>query len=94
MPGLALGDVWTDISPINSQARERLGYPTQPWYYLGLLGLAAVLAEAVTMSTLTSPTARKVMVVIAAILLATGIPSSWARLSAWLPFSAVATPRT
>ena len=29
MPGLGLGDVWTDISPINSQAAERLGYPTQ-----------------------------------------------------------------
>ena len=27
--GKPLGDVWTDISPINSQARERLGYPTQ-----------------------------------------------------------------
>jgi len=27
--GRALGDVWTDIAPINSQARERLGYPTQ-----------------------------------------------------------------
>lgn len=24
-----MGTVWTDISPINSQARERLGYPTQ-----------------------------------------------------------------
>jgi site-specific DNA-methyltransferase (adenine-specific) len=24
-----LGDVWTDIPPINSQAAERLGYPTQ-----------------------------------------------------------------
>jgi DNA modification methylase len=23
------GDIWTDISPINSQAQERLGYPTQ-----------------------------------------------------------------
>jgi hypothetical protein len=29
MPGLALGDVWMDIPPINSQAQERLGYPTQ-----------------------------------------------------------------
>lgn len=29
MPGLSLGDVWTDITPINSQAAERLGYPTQ-----------------------------------------------------------------
>lgn len=29
MPGVALQDVWTDIDPINSQARERLGYPTQ-----------------------------------------------------------------
>jgi DNA modification methylase len=28
-PGLPLQDVWTDISPINSQAQERLGYPTQ-----------------------------------------------------------------
>ena len=28
-PGRPLTDVWTDISPINSQARERLGYPTQ-----------------------------------------------------------------
>jgi DNA modification methylase len=24
-----IGDVWTDIDPINSSARERLGYPTQ-----------------------------------------------------------------
>ncbi|MCC6175259.1 MAG: restriction endonuclease [Chloroflexi bacterium] len=29
MPGVPLGDVWTDIPPINSQAAERLGYPTQ-----------------------------------------------------------------
>lgn len=29
LPGVPVGDVWTDISPINSQARERLGYPTQ-----------------------------------------------------------------
>jgi site-specific DNA-methyltransferase (adenine-specific) len=29
MPGRLLGNVWTDISPINSQAQERLGYPTQ-----------------------------------------------------------------
>lgn len=29
MPGVALQDVWTDINPINSQAAERLGYPTQ-----------------------------------------------------------------
>ena len=27
--GLPLGSVWTDIPPINSQAAERLGYPTQ-----------------------------------------------------------------
>jgi len=29
MPGTPLTDVWTDIPPINSQAAERLGYPTQ-----------------------------------------------------------------
>ncbi|MYC32463.1 MAG: site-specific DNA-methyltransferase [Chloroflexi bacterium] len=29
MPGLPLQDFWADIPPINSQARERLGYPTQ-----------------------------------------------------------------
>lgn len=29
MPGTLLGNVWTDIDPINSQAIERLGYPTQ-----------------------------------------------------------------
>ncbi len=29
MPGIPLQDVWTDIGPIGSQARERLGYPTQ-----------------------------------------------------------------
>lgn len=29
MPGTLLTNVWTDIDPINSQARERLGYPTQ-----------------------------------------------------------------
>ena len=28
-PGLVIGNVWTDIDPINSQADERLGYPTQ-----------------------------------------------------------------
>jgi site-specific DNA-methyltransferase (adenine-specific) len=27
--GVPLQDVWTDISPLNSQAKERLGYPTQ-----------------------------------------------------------------
>ncbi len=27
--GMPLGNVWTDIPPINSQAQERLGYPTQ-----------------------------------------------------------------
>ncbi|HYD07762.1 MAG TPA: site-specific DNA-methyltransferase, partial [Reyranella sp.] len=29
MEGTPLTDVWTDIPPINSQAQERLGYPTQ-----------------------------------------------------------------
>ncbi|HEU5478478.1 MAG TPA: DNA methyltransferase [Candidatus Tumulicola sp.] len=29
MPGTLLTNVWTDIYPINSQAQERLGYPTQ-----------------------------------------------------------------
>lgn len=29
MPGIAVGDTWDDIPPINSQAQERLGYPTQ-----------------------------------------------------------------
>jgi hypothetical protein len=27
--GKPIGDVWSDIPPINSQAQERLGYPTQ-----------------------------------------------------------------
>lgn len=27
--GVVIGDTWTDIAPINSQADERLGYPTQ-----------------------------------------------------------------
>ena len=29
MPGPLVNSIWTDISPINSQARERLGYATQ-----------------------------------------------------------------
>ena len=29
MPGMPLSDVWNDIPPINPQAQERLGYPTQ-----------------------------------------------------------------
>ena len=29
MPGVPSDDLWTDIPPINSQAAERLGYPTQ-----------------------------------------------------------------
>jgi hypothetical protein len=29
MPGPVMGNLWADIFPINSQARERLGYPTQ-----------------------------------------------------------------
>ena len=27
--GRPIGDIWTDIPPLNSQAKERLGYPTQ-----------------------------------------------------------------
>ena len=27
--GGVMGTIWTDITPINSQAQERLGYPTQ-----------------------------------------------------------------
>lgn len=29
MSGTLVTNIWTDISPINSQAQERLGYPTQ-----------------------------------------------------------------
>ncbi|HLX59285.1 MAG TPA: DNA methyltransferase [Ktedonobacteraceae bacterium] len=29
MPGVPLQNIWTDIPPVNPQARERLGYPTQ-----------------------------------------------------------------
>jgi len=29
MPGVSLQDIWTDVRPIQSQAMERLGYPTQ-----------------------------------------------------------------
>ena len=29
MPGQAVADLWTDISPINPRAKERVGYPTQ-----------------------------------------------------------------
>ena len=29
MPGIPLQDVWTDVRPIASQAKERIGYPTQ-----------------------------------------------------------------
>jgi hypothetical protein len=29
MPGVPLQDIWTDVPPVNPQARERLGYPTQ-----------------------------------------------------------------
>ncbi len=29
MPGVPLQDLWADIPPVNSQAQERLGYPTQ-----------------------------------------------------------------
>ena len=29
MPGQAVADIWTDVPAINSQARERTGYPTQ-----------------------------------------------------------------
>ncbi|MGB6373778.1 MAG: DNA methyltransferase [Methylocella sp.] len=29
MPGTPFTDVWTDIPPLNSQAKERIGYPTQ-----------------------------------------------------------------
>ncbi|MCH1867088.1 DNA methyltransferase [Nocardioides sp. CFH 31398] len=28
-PGPVAGNIWTDIAPLNSRARERLGYPTQ-----------------------------------------------------------------
>ncbi len=41
--GIPTGDVWTDIPPINSQAKERLGYPTQK--------PVALLERIITMST-------------------------------------------
>ena len=28
-PGVPASDIWTDIPPVNAQAQERLGYPTQ-----------------------------------------------------------------
>jgi adenine specific DNA methylase Mod len=42
MPGVAIGDDWDDIRPLNSQAQERLGYPTQkPLKLLDRIILAA-----------------------------------------------------
>ena len=29
LPGMPLGDIWTDIPPVNAMAAERMGYPTQ-----------------------------------------------------------------
>jgi DNA modification methylase len=29
MPGVTLQNIWTDIPPVNPQAKERMGYPTQ-----------------------------------------------------------------
>ena len=29
MPGVPVGNIWDDIRPVSSQAKERLGYPTQ-----------------------------------------------------------------
>jgi DNA modification methylase len=29
MPGVPLQDIWTDIGPVSSQSKDRLGYPTQ-----------------------------------------------------------------
>ena len=29
MPGVPVGNIWDDIGPIQAQARERVGYPTQ-----------------------------------------------------------------
>jgi len=29
MPGTLIGNIWDDIEPVNSQAAERIGYPTQ-----------------------------------------------------------------
>ena len=29
MPGVPIQDLWTDIRPIQSQSRERIGFPTQ-----------------------------------------------------------------
>ena len=48
MHGIPMGSVWTDIDPINSQALERLGYPTQK--PLALLE-RIVRAQAVTKTT-------------------------------------------
>ncbi len=42
MPGSPITSVWTDISPVNSQADERIGYPTQkPITLLNRIILAA-----------------------------------------------------
>ena len=55
-------------------------YPTQPWYYVGLLALVAVCADSILAATLAPRTARVLRTGLAAVVIATGASSTWTAL--------------
>jgi hypothetical protein len=57
-----------------------LRYPTQPWYYAGLVAVVAVCAEAAIASFAAARTARMFVVAASFIVLITGFGPAWTRL--------------
>lgn len=60
----------------------RLGYVTQPWYYLGLIALLAVCVDAALAASLPSRAARLLRIAMAGVVLVAGFPNAWSSLRA------------
>jgi hypothetical protein len=58
----------------------QLRYPTQPWYYLGLIALLAAAADAALVTSLPSRVARPLRIAITLLVLAAGLPNAWSAL--------------
>jgi len=59
----------------------QLGYPTQSWYYVGLLSLVAVLAEAAIRAVWLSRFTGRVLALAAGVVLATSVAPAWIQLT-------------
>src|SRR6185295_15582270 len=56
---------------------RQLSYPTEPWYYVGILSFVAVSSEVAVASAVAARMARTALVVLAVMVLVGGSPVAW-----------------